>query len=137
MATLATMFCFGLFGLIVQALQKTPTGVAFVWSGMSVAAFLAGTALGWLYWLIVGRVLTSPSSRTGRSRFLACSLPIVVAALAAYVFIPLKLTGGEKLKEIFIGLVLASLALGVVGFAMWRVIKFLNEDQEQQQKKDE
>jgi len=130
-ATLATMFCFGVFALIVEALQKSPEGATFIWSGVSVLAFVAGAVLGWLYWFVIGRSMASATSANeSRSRFLACSIPIVASALGAYVFIPLKLTGGEKLRDIFIGLILATLALGVVGFAMWRVIKFLNEDSE-------
>jgi len=126
------MLGFGVFALVVEAIQQTPTGAAFNWTRKSLAAFLAGAALGWAYWLVIGRMVASDAGDepSRRRRFLTLSLPLVAVALGVYLVFPFKLTAGEKLRDIIVGLILATLALGVVGFAMWRVIKFLNEDNE-------
>jgi len=93
-------------------------------------SFAAAAALSWAFWrLVFGKPNSSENglSKPRKRWFIILSVFLTVATLAPFVY-TLKGVANEKMVEIAEGTALALLALGVVGFLLWKAARFLEED---------
>ena len=93
-------------------------------------SFAAAAALSWAFWrLVFGRPnsLEHDLSKPRKRWFMILSVFLTVATLAPFVY-TLKGVANEKMVEIAEGTALALLALGGVGFLLWKAARFLEND---------
>ena len=93
-------------------------------------SFAAAAALSWAFWrLVFGKPNSSENglSKPRKRWFIILSVFLTVATLAPFVY-TLKGVANQKMVEIAEGTALALLALGVVGFLLWKAARFLEED---------
>jgi len=93
-------------------------------------SFAAAAALSWAFWrLVFGKPNSSENgfSKLRRRWFVILSVFLTVATLAPFVY-TLKGVANEKMVEIAEGTALALLALGGVGFLLWKAARFLEND---------
>jgi len=132
LATFATALAFGAVISSLVSLRKVDSGFTFVFTLATVAVFPLGAGLGWLFWNSVRRVVKSSGAAKKRAvaRLAVVSAVVLAGAIAAFLY-PLRFATKENLRDVFGGLVLAAGALSLVGWAMSRVIRFLNRDLEE------
>ena len=93
-------------------------------------SFAAAAVLSWAFWrLVFGKPNSSENglSKPRKRWFIILSAFLTVATLAPFVY-TLKGVANEKMVEIAEGTALALLALGVVGFLLWKAARFLEND---------
>ena len=93
-------------------------------------SFAAAAALSWAFWrLVFGRpdITENGLSKPRKRWFIILSVFLTVATLAPFGYM-LKGVANEKLVEIVEGTALAALALGGVGFLLWKAARFLEND---------
>jgi len=93
-------------------------------------SFAAAAVLSWAFWrLVFGKPNSSENglSKARKRWFIILSAFLTVATLAPFVY-TLKGVANEKMVEIAEGTALALLALGVVGFLLWKAARFLEND---------
>jgi hypothetical protein len=102
-------------------------------------SFVAAVALSWAFWrLVFGKPNSSENglSKPRKRWLIVLSTFITVATLAPFVY-TLKGVATEKLVEIAEGTALAVLALGGVGFLLWKTARFLENDSKRANELDE
>ncbi len=102
-------------------------------------SFAAAAALSWAFWrLVFGKPNSSENglSKPRKRWFIILSAFLTVATLAPFVY-TLKGVANEKMVEIAEGTALALLALGVVGFLLWKAARFLENDSQRTNDHDE
>src|SRR5205809_443853 len=93
-------------------------------------SFVAAAALSWAFWrLVFGKPNSSDVgfSNPRKRWFIILSVFLTVATLAPFLY-TLKGVANEKMVEITEGTALAVLALGGVGFLLWKTARFLEND---------
>ena len=93
-------------------------------------SFAASAALSWAFWrLVFGKPNSSENgfSKPRKRWFIILSAFLTMATLAPFIF-ALKGVANEKMIEIAEGTALALLALGGVGFLLWKTARFLEND---------
>ena len=93
-------------------------------------SFVAAAALSWAFWrLVFGKPNSSENglSKPRKRWFIILSAFLTVATLAPFVY-TLRGVANEKMVEIVEGTALALLALGGVGFLLWKTARFLEND---------
>ncbi len=114
----ATALGLGVMLASLQALYKDGSGFAFRISAGTIAAFAIGAAAGLVYW-----------RAALRSCFLRRISSLILFAVGAGAFLyPLRFLPGEKLPEVFQGIGAAAVALSILGFMLWRLMRFFDQD---------
>jgi hypothetical protein len=93
-------------------------------------SFVAAAALSWAFWrLVFGKPNSSENELPKRRKrwLIILSIFLTVATLAPFGY-ALKGVGNQKVVEIAEGTALAVLALGGVGFLLWKAAQFLEND---------
>jgi len=93
-------------------------------------SFVAAAALSWAFWrLVFGKPNESVNglSKPRKRWLMLLSVLLTVATLAPFAY-ALKGIANEKIVEIVEGTALAVLALGGVGFLLWKAARFLEND---------
>ena len=93
-------------------------------------SFVAAAALSWAFWrLVFGKPNNSENglSKPRKRWVIILSVFLTVATLAPFIY-TLKGVANDKMVEIAEGTALALLALGVVGFLLWKTARFLESD---------
>jgi hypothetical protein len=128
---LGTALACGAMASSLQALQAGPGGFYFRFSWASGIVFACGTvAVLWIW-----RIMLDEAG-TPRQRFLRAGAKWVLLLSAAAAFLyPLRFVPKAKLPEIGIGLGLATFALGIVGFILWRIRRFLEREEKEEESK--
>ena len=102
-------------------------------------SFVAAVALSWAFWRLVFGKPNSPGQGFSEPRkrwFIILSVFLTMATLAPFVY-TLKGVANEKMVEIAEGTALALLALGGVGFLLWKAARFLENDSQRTNDHDE
>ena len=109
--------------------QVTPEFQYKITIGTGVS-FAAAAALSWAFWrLVFGKPDSSENglSKPRKRWLIILSVFLTVATLAPFGYM-LKGVANEKMVEIAEGTALALLALGGVGFLLWKTARFLESD---------
>ena len=121
-----TAISFGFMAALLQTLRVDANGWVFALSGGTVLAFLAGAGLTVGVW----RLALRQQGRRG-GRFARLLPPLVLLTGVAAFLYPLRFVAAERLPDIGVGLVLATGALSFVGWMLWRVGSYLEQDARQ------
>ena len=108
-------------GFLASIKQVNPA-VQFRFSVFSVVAFIAGGALTALFLLFI---LKGNKSRKG-----LLVLAVAIACVLCYFFIGIKHVSAENRQDVTIGAAIAVAVLAFLGSVLWRIIKFLESDQQ-------
>jgi hypothetical protein len=109
----------------LQALQAGPEGFYFRASWGSGVGFACGTlAVLWLWKVTLGSA-ASPRQRLLRA---AAKWVLLLSAFAAFLY-PLRFVPKDKLPEVGMGLGLAACVVAIGGSILWRIRRFLEEEE--------
>jgi hypothetical protein len=120
-ASLATALGFGGAAASTASLRSSPVGFSFQLSAATFVAFAVGAAIALIYWKLV-----ASNSKAARR----ASLLIALAGVGLFLY-PLRFVPAGNLHDLAVGLILATCALSIVGFLLWRVKRFLDTDSQQ------
>jgi hypothetical protein len=132
-AAASTAIGFGSVAGSLYSLRQGPSGMTFMFTVGTLVAFVFGAVCGWLYWRLLQRMIVrAEKGGAGRPRFSRFVLLNVVAgALGLLAFLyPIRFVRPEQMRDVIEGMGAAFLVLALVGLALWRVIKFFNQDAE-------
>ena len=118
--------------------QVTPEFQYKITVGTGVS-FATAAALSWAFWrLVFGKLdtLEGDLSRPRKRWFIILSAFLTMATLSPFIF-ALKGVANEKMIEIAEGTALALLALGGIGFLLWKAACFLESDSKRTNNHDE
>jgi hypothetical protein len=99
----------------------------------TVISFLLGAILSWYFWRLVFGRLGSAAVNPPKFRkqgFIALSLLFAAATITPFA-LSLKGVANDKALEVVQGTAIALLALGGVGFLLWQIARFLENDSKQ------
>jgi hypothetical protein len=122
-ASISTALAFGAVLGSIESLRKDGSGFSFQLSGATVVGFMAGAAVGFLYWKLV-----SLSARHRASRLLRLSSSLLLLGAVGVFLYPLRFLSAEKLAEVWQGLGADAVVLSVLGVILWRIKRFLDRD---------
>jgi len=120
----------GLMAAFLYSIKQVTPELQYRISVGTGVSFVAAAALSWAFWrLVFGKPNSSENglSKPRKRWFIILSAFLTVATLAPFVY-TLKGVANEKMVEIAEGTALALLALGVVGFLLWKAARFLEND---------
>lgn len=86
-----------------------------------------GLWLGWRFWGLLWAAESDPSP-AGRRRLLRFSLGLAVMAMVSFAY-PMRFIQAERRNEVFLGLGLAILVLSAIGWLIWKLIQWVNENE--------
>ena len=120
----------GLMAAFLYSIKQVTPELRYEISLGTGISFVAAAALSWAFWrLVFGKPNSSENDLPKRRKrwFIILSIFLTVATLAPFVY-ALKGVGNQKVVEIAEGTALAVLALGGVGFLLWKAARFLEND---------
>src|SRR6266567_3605327 len=120
----------GLMAAFLYSIKQVTPELQYKISLGTGVSFAAAAALSWAFWrLVFGKPNSSENglSKPRKRWFIILSVFLTVATLAPFVY-TLKGVANEKMVEIAEGTALALLALGGVGFLLWKTARFLEND---------
>ena len=120
----------GLMAAFVYSIKQVTPEFQYRISVGTGVSFAAAAVLSWAFWrLVFGKPNSSENglSKPRKRWFIILSAFLTVATLAPFVY-TLRGVANEKMVEIVEGTALALLALGGVGFLLWKTARFLEND---------
>jgi hypothetical protein len=135
-ASYGAALAFGVMVATLFALERTPHGLSFRLNAGAVISFLVAAPVTWFYWRLIARMATERAPEQQRKKFIVFSAGLLVVGVMAFLY-PLKFVPAEKRFDVFVGLALAFLCIGGVGFVMLKVRKFLEADLKSSEAEDE
>jgi hypothetical protein len=124
----------GLMAAFLYSVKQVTPEFQYRISFGTAVSFAAAAALSSAYWrLVFGRPNSSENglSKPLKQGFIILSILLTVATLAPFVYM-LKGVANDKVGEIAEGTAFALLALGGVGFLLWKTARFLESDSKRQ-----
>ncbi len=124
----------GLMAAFLYSIKQVTPELRYKISVGTGVSFAVAAALSWAFWrLVFGKPDASEKglSQSRKRWLIILSVFLTLATLAPFVY-TLKGIGNEKMVEIAEGTALAVLALGVVGFLLWKTARFLENDSKRQ-----
>ena len=115
---LAVSVSLGFMAAFLWSLKQINPQVRFEVSFDTFAAFLVAGGVSWFIW---------PTAARARRRFLTFAAAVLLLTAGAFAY-GVKDVSGAKLRDVAIGATLAVVALSVLGFALWLVSRFLEQD---------
>jgi hypothetical protein len=122
---LGTALACGAMVASLQALRAGPGGFYFRVSWVSGVGFVCGTLAVLGLWKVMLGGVASPRQRLLR---MAAKWVLLLSAVVAFLY-PLRFVPKEKLPEVGMGLGLAVFVLSIVGWILWRIRRFLEEEE--------
>ena len=119
MASICTALSFGCVAALMESSRYGATGFTLQVTLGSFVAFAVGAFVGWFYWWLVAQ---------NKKATRVASWLLGLGALATFLY-PLRFIPKERRPEIALGLVLATAALSVVAFFLFRIKRFLEADE--------
>ena len=126
-ASLGTALGLGAAAASTASLRSSAVGFSFQLSAGTFVAFAIGAAIALIYWKLVAS--NSKAARRG-------SILLALAGVGLFLY-PLRFVPAGNLHDLIIGLILATCALSIAGFLLWRVKRFLDMDSKQADVRDE
>jgi hypothetical protein len=129
----------GLMAAFLYSIKQVTPELRYKISIGTGISFVAAAALSWAFWrLVFGKPDSSENalSKPRKRWFIILSVFLTIATLAPFVY-TLKGVANEKMVEIAEGTALALLALGGVGFLLWKTARFLENDSKRAKDPDE
>ena len=120
----------GLMAAFLYSIKQVTPELRYKISVGTGVSFAVAAALSWAFWrLVFGKPDASEKglSKPRKRWLILLSVFLTVATLAPFVY-TLKGVANEKMVEIAEGTALALLALGGVGFLLWKMARFLEND---------
>jgi len=121
----------GIGGVVssLTLLSSGPNGFEFHWSNLALPAFLIGALLSTGYWWIVFRM--SSRSTVAEQKFLTiASILMLVLGVVAFLY-PIRFIPQQKRADVIIGLSAAILVLGTIGYIIYSLVHWLEQDSEE------
>lgn len=131
----ASALAFGVMMATLFAVERTSSGLVFRLNALAVIAFLVAAPVAWFYWRLIARMATENAPEQRRKKFVTFSAGLLFIGLLAFLY-PLKFVPPEKRADVFVGLALAFMCIGGVGFVMLKVRKFLEADLKSSEEED-
>lgn len=131
-ATVSICLSFGVMIASLQALQPSTAGFSFKITGGTWVAFVLGAVLSYGYWRLASQPATTPGRRLFRR---ICTWLLMLSGVGALLY-PLRFLPAERLPDVAIGFTCAVVVLSFVGYLMWRLKKFFDQDEEQSNSQD-
>jgi hypothetical protein len=122
-AAYATALAFGVMCGTIQSYHRDASGFSFQTSSRTVAAFVIGAVVGFLYWKLVAF-----SARRGASLLFRGASFLLLLAVVGALLSPLRFLSAETLNDVTHGLAIAAAALTLLGLILWWIRNFLNRD---------
>jgi uncharacterized membrane-anchored protein len=135
-ASYGAALAFGVMVATLFALERTSHGLSFRLNAGAVISFLVAAPFAWFYWRLIARMATERAPEQQRKKFIVFSAGLLVVGVMAFLY-PLKFVPAEKRFDVFVGLALAFMCIGGVGFVMLKVRKFLEADLKSSEAEDE
>jgi len=135
----ASALALGLMGAFLYSIKQVTPEFQYKISVGTGVSFAAAAALSWAFWrLVFGKPdsLEDGLSKPRKRWFIILSAFLTMATLAPFIF-ALKGVANEKMVEIAEGTALALLALGGIGFLLWKAACFLESDSKRTNDNDE
>lgn len=107
-------------------LDKGPHGFEFHWSPLALPAFALGIILSSAYWWIVFRMTNRPG-QLGAGFLTGASAAVMVLAILAFLY-PIRFIPAAKRADVVIGLSLAVLVLGTIGYIIHTMVRWLEQE---------
>ena len=117
---------FGFAFASIQSLDMSAAGFSFRFSSGTLLAFLVGALVGSIY----GKILSLGSSAGASSLLRGATALLVLGAAGGFLY-PLRFLSRERLVEVLHGLGIVAVALSLVGYMLWRIKGFLENDMAQ------
>jgi|SRR5436190_7202738 len=124
----------GLMAALLYSIKQVTPEFQYKISVGTGVSFAAAAGLSWAFWrLVFGKPDSTEHdlSKLRKRWFIILSAFLTMATLAPFIF-ALKGVANEKMVEIAEGTALAVLALGGVGFLLWKTARFLESDSKRQ-----
>jgi hypothetical protein len=113
----------GTMTALIYSLRSVNPQVVLEGSVGSLVAFAGGAALAWMFW---ESLLRPAGSNTGRVT-LSLAMAITLLTLGGFAF-AMKDLKSTRFYEVVQGTLLAFALLSVLGFVLWKLIRFLEQD---------
>ena len=129
----------GLMAAFLYSIKQVTPELQYKISVGTGVFFVAAAALSWAFWRLVFGKPNSPENGLSKPRkrwFIILSVILTVATVAPFAY-TLKGVATEKMVEIAQGTALAVLALGGVGFLLWKAARFLEDDSKRAEADDD
>lgn len=107
-------------------LDKGPHGFEFHWSPLALPAFALGILLSSAYWWIVFRMTNRPG-QLGTGFLTASSGAVMLLAILSFLY-PIRFIPAARRTDVLIGLALAVLVLGTIGYIIHTMVRWLEQD---------
>jgi protein-S-isoprenylcysteine O-methyltransferase Ste14 len=123
----------GLMAACLYSIKRVTPELEYKISVGTGVSFVAAAALSWAFWRLVFGKANRPRtelSKPGKRWFVILSVLLALGTLAPFVY-TLKGVASDEMAEIAEGTALAVLALGGVGFLLWKAARFLESDSAQ------
>jgi hypothetical protein len=120
-AAISTALGLGCAAASTESLRSSPVGFSFQITAGTFVAFAVGAVIGFFYWKLIAKSTTA--ARLG-------SVLMGLAGIGLFLY-PLRFMPSGTLPDLIIGLLIATGALGTVGFIIWRIARFLDADARQ------
>ena len=120
----------GLMAALLYSIKQVTPELHYKISIGTGVSFVAAAALSGVFWrLVFGKPNSSENDLSkGRKRWLVVLSAFLTVVTLAPFFYALKGIANEKIVEVIEGTALAVLALGGVGFLLWKTACFLEND---------
>lgn len=128
----------GLGGVIssLTLLSRGPHGFEFHWTNLAIPAFVLGVVISCGYWWIVFRLSRPTTAGRRNYRFLvAASCVMIALALGAFLY-PIRFIPPQKRTDVIIGLAIAVLVLGTIGYLIHTIVRWLEQETEEKRPED-
>jgi hypothetical protein len=133
--TFSSGFGLGVMAAVLVSIKQVTPNLKFGFSFRTLLAFALAIAFSWFFWRMVfppGESSTPgfspPRARKRRAvQFAIVSAILCLATMTAF-GLSLKGVGNERIREVIQGAAIAVLALISLGFVLWRIARFLEND---------
>jgi len=131
----------GVMAAFLVSIRDVTPELRLAFTPWSLVAFAGALGFSWLFWRLVFQPDAQPSDlllpghqRRRAVRFALLSAILCLATLAAF-GLSLKGIGNERIREVIQGAAIAVLTLSFLGWMLWRIGRFLEQDSRRELKK--
>lgn len=124
----ATLGLSAMTGFILSIRSVNPS-IQFKFDWITFLGLVVGGWMGWIFWRLIPRE-GSGNARSGRRRWIPLMLwfAVLTGIMVGGFAYGMKDINNARQREMFMGTGMALLVLSFVGFLLWRIGKFLEDD---------